>query len=406
MRRVDALVVGGGPAGSTAAILLARAGWSVAVVEKARFPRRKVCGEYISATTWPVLRELGVARLLERSAGPRVERVGLFTGESAVEAPMPVPCAGDEGRAIGRAILDAALLDQAACAGAAVLQPWTVGEVRAEGGGFVASLREAHAAQTLEIASAIVIDAHGSWEHGPLATRRPRPRDGDLFGFKARFAGSRLSPGLMPLILFPGGYGGMVRTDGDEVSLSCCVRRDALRALRARHPGLCAGDALRAHVASACRAAGEALDTARRRGPWLSAGPIRPGIRALAGDGAFAVGNAAGEAHPLVAEGISMAIQSSWILASVLVPRSRGGPRSRGELSRRAIDEAGREYSARWKAHLAMRIRAASLFAAFTAHPSGARASAAAASRLPEILTWGARWSGKARSLDLNDAAA
>ena len=52
----DAIVVGGGPSGATAAALLAKAGWRVAVVEKAPFPRRKVCGEFISETTWPLLR--------------------------------------------------------------------------------------------------------------------------------------------------------------------------------------------------------------------------------------------------------------------------------------------------------------------------------------------------------------
>src|SRR5262249_19325820 len=52
MNRVhDALVIGGGPAGSTAARLLSRAGWSVVMVEKTLFPRRKVCGEFISATS-------------------------------------------------------------------------------------------------------------------------------------------------------------------------------------------------------------------------------------------------------------------------------------------------------------------------------------------------------------------
>ncbi len=52
MNAYDALVIGGGPAGAVSALLLARAGWNVAVVEKERFPRGKVCGEFISAATW------------------------------------------------------------------------------------------------------------------------------------------------------------------------------------------------------------------------------------------------------------------------------------------------------------------------------------------------------------------
>ena len=81
MNRWDALVIGGGPAGSSAALGLARRGWTVTVVEKARFPRRKVCGEHVSAATWPVLRELGVADALASRAGPPVRRVGFFTAE-------------------------------------------------------------------------------------------------------------------------------------------------------------------------------------------------------------------------------------------------------------------------------------------------------------------------------------
>jgi len=51
----DAIVIGGGPAGATAAWLLARAGWSVGVLERQPFPRRKVCGEYLSSTSLPLL---------------------------------------------------------------------------------------------------------------------------------------------------------------------------------------------------------------------------------------------------------------------------------------------------------------------------------------------------------------
>ena len=72
--RYDALIVGGGPAGATAAILLAQTGWRVAVAEKKPFPRRKVCGEFVSGTSWPLLRELGVAESLLAPTGPA--RVG------------------------------------------------------------------------------------------------------------------------------------------------------------------------------------------------------------------------------------------------------------------------------------------------------------------------------------------
>src|SRR5438093_25151 len=74
----DALVIGGGPAGATTALLLARAGWSVALVERSPFPRRKVCGEFLSATNLPLLRHLGVGDAFRDLAGPEVRRVVLF----------------------------------------------------------------------------------------------------------------------------------------------------------------------------------------------------------------------------------------------------------------------------------------------------------------------------------------
>ena len=77
---LDALVIGGGPGGAAAAILLAQAGWSVGVVEKATsFPRHKVCGEFLSATNFALLRQMGVAQAFFGLAGPDVTRVGLFS---------------------------------------------------------------------------------------------------------------------------------------------------------------------------------------------------------------------------------------------------------------------------------------------------------------------------------------
>ena len=391
MKRFEALVIGGGPAGSTAALALARSGWSVAVVEKATFPRRKVCGEYISATTWPVLRELGVADQLESHAGPPVRRVGFFTGDAKVEAPMPRG-GGEWGRAVGRDLLDAALLERAREAGAVVLQPGTVSALRRAADGFVASIHDAGRGEAHEAHARVVIDAHGSWERDiAMMTPRASPRDTDLLGFKAHFRGAHLATGLMPLVLFPGGYGGMVHGDSGRVSFSCCIRRDALARCRNEYPELGAGEAVLAHAIGTCRGIREALSGATRDGPWLAAGPIRPGIRAHADAGIFAVGNAAGEAHPLVAEGISMAIQSSWLLCEGLAACK--------DFSIGALESQGREYEARWRRHLSMRVHAAALFAAFTASAAGAALSVEVLKRIPALLTLGARWSGKAHTL-------
>src|SRR5437763_15989599 len=91
MERFDAIIVGGGVAGSTAARILARGGWSVAVVEKCSFPRRKVCGEYLSSTNRDLFDRLGILDDFLARAGPEVNRVGLCDGSTVGTCPLARP---------------------------------------------------------------------------------------------------------------------------------------------------------------------------------------------------------------------------------------------------------------------------------------------------------------------------
>ena len=130
----DALIIGGGPGGATAALLLAKAGWSVGLVEKTSYPRGKVCGEFLSATNLPLLKHLGVAESFLELAGPDVRQVGLISGNHVVTADMPRPRTGGGtsdgwGRALGRDHLDTLLLHRAAAAGVNVWQPWSAVEL-------------------------------------------------------------------------------------------------------------------------------------------------------------------------------------------------------------------------------------------------------------------------------------
>jgi flavin-dependent dehydrogenase len=112
-----------------------------------------------------------------------------------------------------------------------------------------------------------------------------------------------------------------------------------------------------------------------------------------ASDAVFRVGNAAGEAHPILGEGMSMALQSAALLSSYLLER---------QTEVRAPDavqqaKIARQYAAAWRNEFAPRLRLAAAFANLAMHPETAVLLMHLVKAWPGLLTKGARWGGKAR---------
>ncbi|WP_310386550.1 NAD(P)/FAD-dependent oxidoreductase [Roseateles sp.] len=408
----DALIVGAGPAGCTVAIQLARAGWSVALIEKQQFPRRKVCGECVAASNLPLLEALGLGEAFAALAGPDLRQVTLLRGDQAVVAALPAaghPCF-PWGRALGREALDSLLLAQAQAAGAVVFQPAAVQAMLGGPGAWFCEVRMLTSATTvttaptlLRLRAKLLVDAHGSWE--PLPSGRSQQRQSrsaaDLFAFKANFAGSNLPIGQITVLALDGGYGGMVVADQGVMTLACCLRRDRLSQLRGAAPGLSASEAVEAWLQRECSGVREALHGARhgagRIGPWLASGPLDPGVRVSTADGIFRVGNAAGEAHPILGEGISMALQSAALLCSHLL--GGGGTATAPDLAAQA--RLQRNFAADWRRQFAPRLRLAAVFANLAMRPRCAAALMKLVQAWPALLTLGARWGGKVRAPQL-----
>lgn len=409
----DAIIVGAGPAGSTAAIRLAQAGWSVAIIEREVFPRRKVCGECVAASNLPLFEAMGVGEMFSDIAGPELRHVVLLCGRERIRAPLPAASDAPQpwGRALGRALLDTLLLERARALGVSVWQPYTVQSLNGTSGAYCCELRRAHTPAAVRaeshgsvtLSAPLAIAANGSCQVLPAerASTGPGARKGDLLAFKANFAGAQLEAGVLPVLAFSGGYGGMVLAEGGVMTLACCIQLAALQRARRANPSLRAGEAVQAYLQEHCAGVHEALSGAQRSGEWLAVGPVRPGVteaRSEAGSVApYRIGNAAGEAHPLVGEGISMALQSAWLLTSLLIEHPQVCGRGSAALAvQRAVHA---RYASQWRRQFMGRIRLAACLAQLAMRPRAARTVLPLLRRAPGLLTQGARWSGKVRTL-------
>ena len=155
--RCDALVVGSGPAGASVALQLARAGVDTILLERARFPRTKVCGEYLSPATLEALDTLGLLPAV-RAHGHALKALSI-AGFGLGPITMRLP--GHGGLALARETFDSILADAAVAAGARMLAGTFTG-VAGAGSGLDVTYRDAEGALRAVAAHALV-GADGSW---------------------------------------------------------------------------------------------------------------------------------------------------------------------------------------------------------------------------------------------------
>ncbi|WP_341209074.1 FAD-dependent monooxygenase [uncultured Sphingomonas sp.] len=288
MRR-EPLILGGGPAGSAAAITLARGGARPLVIERTRETGDALCGGFLSWRTLETLARLGIeADALNRA---RVTRVRLFARGRVVETALPAPAIG-----VSRARLDALLLARAISDGAAVERGVVAraiedGAIRTGDGALLESEALFLASGKHDVRGAArPADARGT---DPTLGLRTRRRGADV----ARCVGDAIE-----LHLFDRGYAGVVLQEDGSANVCLAIRRSRLT--DAGSP-----DTLLAALATECPAFGDRL--AGDATPVEAIANVPYGWRARHGtDGCYRLGDQAAVIPSLAGEGMGIALAS------------------------------------------------------------------------------------------------
>src|SRR5215208_7092587 len=136
MNSYDVIIIGGGPAGSTAAIRLAEHGINVLVLEEKRMPREKLCGEFITPESFPTLKRLGVMDKMMAAGAQRITSLSLVvaSGKSVHTRISDMSDVEDWAMSLSRASFDQVLFERAREAGATCLEGFAVKDCLFEGG--------------------------------------------------------------------------------------------------------------------------------------------------------------------------------------------------------------------------------------------------------------------------------
>lgn len=289
MSDVDVLVVGAGPAGALAAARLASLGRKVLLVDRARFPRDKVCGGCLQPGALAAM-EAGGLRGLPSGAVP-LRGMALHAGRRSARVAL------HGGVAISRRTLDLALVENAVARGAVFREG-----VRARLGPALRSARAVILDGGEEVRAGVVLDASGL--AGGLSGAA-RPSRGSLLGAGAVFDDADLEEGVVRMACARGGYVGIVRAEeGRSIVAAAFAPR-----LVAREGGLAA--------AASAILAGCGLPPPAPGVAWRGTPPLTRRPRRVWHERVLAIGDAAGYVEPFTGEGMAWAMRSALVAADL-----------------------------------------------------------------------------------------